>query len=489
MTIATNAAEKINMPAAYTHHLQVQFRNKDGSPMANTRYRFHFNDQWLKGTTNADGFTELVEGNAKPVEVWIVKDGEKPERVGVTKPLLKQQKPIVVARQVEQPLVVKAQTDEHSKKPTTKVQLKKYSLQFKVPSFNCSGTVSYRMVQDGKVVAEGRTKSETLRIYTDSESEVSLYVAGDKRYKKGDAYVEEKNETDPITSIPPWTTASPSDKPKHRATTAPFDKHDWVDVSKIYSKGHPDVIPESYGIYAGSWTPPPSAQARDRRYVVTVDGRQVELYWEAGSCDDGLLTKGRKTCTTFITGHHWYMTVEHVIARTHPKVFKVLFDIIKEHKLTHVRISSSWRPGIGSSAHREGRALDITLLKVAGQQVQVKDFKPGTQVVDTTDTPSGAAPDLVEKIRKSLYDNPGVEQIFTPWHGMFRRGTSMQSSFKSSYVFKPVPPGPNPGETQEAFKARREAAIEANKNSGVTQGESGVFNKHRNHLHFHIKLD
>ena len=87
----------------------------------------------------------------------------------------------------------------------------------------------------------------------------------------------------------------------------------------------------------------------------------------------------RKTCATKDELTNWYMPVDQVIARTHPKVFKVLFDVIEELNLTYVHISSSWRPGIGSSAHREGRALDITQVKTASTQTDVKDFLPGRE--------------------------------------------------------------------------------------------------------------
>lgn len=478
------------MNANPSHHLQIIFRNKDGSPIGNARYRLQFNGQWLTGTTDANGHTELVQGKAKPVEIWLIKDGEKPEHIGEAKMRPVTQKPVLVARQVEKSLIVNAATEEHAKKPVTKVPLKKYSLQFNVPTFGGSGRVSYRMVQDGKVLAEDRTKNKTQRIYTDSESEVSLYIAGDKRYKKGEEYVEEKSATTPVaTLIPAWAKATPSNNIKHVDQTASFDAHDWVDVSKIYGIDHSDITTESKGIYAREWTPTPKDKERHRRYIVTMDGREVVLYWEQGSCDNGLHTKGRKTFNTVDPDTNWFMSVDQVITRTHPKVFKVLFDVVKELNLTYVHISSSWRPGVGSSAHREGRALDITQVKAGSQKLTVKDYVPGTSMIDNKDGPSTTEPGLMEKVRLALYKHTEVEQIFTPWHGMFGRGATAQSSFKKSYVLQPVPTTPRPGESEASFKVRRDGVIKANKDSSVQSGESGTFKAHRNHLHFHVKLD
>ena len=95
----------------------------------------------------------------------------------------------------------------------------------------------------------------------------------------------------------------------------------------------------------------------------------------------------------------------------------------------------------------------------------------------------------MEKLRKALYAHAEVEQIFTPWRGMFVRAKSEASSFKSSYVLQPVPAKANAGESEAAFKARKAAVVKANKDSGVQGGESATFKAHRNHLHFHIKLD
>ena len=370
------------MNANPSHHLQILFRNKDGSPIAHTRYRLHFNGQWLKGNTDENGYTELVQGHAKPLEIWLIKDGEKPERIGEAKLRPITQKPVIVARQVAKPLIVKAATEEHVKKPITKVALKKYSVQFKVPSFSCTGRVSYRMVQDGIVLVEDRTKDKTQRIHTDSESEVLLYIAGDKRYKKGEAYVEEVNADKDKTVIPAWAKATPSKDIKHIETTAVFDAHDWVDVSKIY-RDHSDVIRESEGIYRGNWTPPPKDKERHRRYVVTMDGREVVLFWEDDACNSGLHTKGRNTFNNIDPDTKWFMNVDQVIARTHPKVFKVLFDVIKELKLNYVHISSSWRPGIGSSAHREGRALDIHAWKLKPQKSLPETSYPAANKLTT----------------------------------------------------------------------------------------------------------
>ena len=123
------------------------------------------------------------------------------------------------------------------------------------------------------------------------------------------------------------------------------------------------------------------------------------------------------------------------------------------------------------------------------QQLIAKDFLPDGRTIDKTDTPTSSEPELMEKVRLALYNHSEVEQIFTPWHGMFGRGKTEGSSFKKSYVLQEVPTTANRGESEAAFKARKASIEKANKDAGVQSGESKTFKDHRNHLHFHIKLD
>ena len=181
---------------------------------------------------------------------------------------------------------------------------------------------------------------------------------------------------------------------------------------------------------------------------------------------------------TFDSFTHWYMTVDQVINRTHPKVFKVLFAVIKELEITYVRISSSWRPGIGSLAHREGRALDITQVKTKAQHLIAKDYLPDGRTVDTTDTPTTSEPELMEKVWRALYNHTEVETIINPWHGMFERG-SREDSYATQ---RDVPTSARLIESDAAFKKRKEDMVLANRHAPI-------FEKHRNHLHFHVKLD
>ena len=94
----------------------------------------------------------------------------------------------------------------------------------------------------------------------------------------------------------------------------------------------------------------------------------------------------------------------------------------------------------------------------------------------------------MEKVRLALFNHSDVEQIFTPWHGMFGRGKTKESSFKNSYVLQPAPK-PKSGESKADFKERKAEIGAENKAANVSSGESTTFKAHRNHLHFHIKLD
>ena len=94
-------------------------------------------------------------------------------------------------------------------------------------------------------------------------------------------------------------------------------------------------------------------------------------------------------------------------------------------------------------------------MRADSSNVLVKDFLPHTQTVDKTDTPSGKEPDLITQVRKALYEHPDVEQIFDPWHMMNARGSTFDKSFIDNVVHK--------------------------------NGDNACI--HRNHLHFHIKLD
>ncbi|MBU1424476.1 MAG: hypothetical protein KKH12_10475 [Gammaproteobacteria bacterium] len=460
------------------HHLQIAFKDKHGAAVANAKYELHkSNGEKVTGVTDSNGKSELLESDQlDTIAVWISHKVDELVLAGKIAMRNFTQKPEVVARSVDEPKNSREKTEEHSKKPTKKVELRKYSVLFKVPGYGCTGSVSYRMVQDGKVLLEGKTKGPTARAHTDSESEVTLYIAGDKRYKTGEQYKAEVNDGD--VTIPAWVTAKPNTDHRHVENEGSFDKHDWVDVSKIYNQDHPDVTPESKGIYAGDWTPPPKPKEKHRRYEVQVGERKVVLNWIDGSCDDGLKTNGVKTFTSK-NDDGWYMTVEEVINRTHPKVFKVLFEVIKELNLTKVDISSSWRPGIGSSAHREGRALDITHVDTATQHADARDNLPGTTTADTHDTPTTTEPALIEKLRLALYNHTKVEQLFDPWNGMFDRNTGNEVSYASQ---RPVPTSAGLLESDAAFKKRKADIERAN-------SHAKTFAAHRNHLHFHVKLD
>ncbi len=158
---------------------------------------------------------------------------------------------------------------------------------------------------------------------------------------------------------------------------------------------------------------------------------------------------------------------------------KVLFDIINELKLTRVDISSSWRSGIGSSAHREGRALDITHVDTETQHANARDNLPGSNDADTTDTPTTTEPALIEKLRVALYNHTDVEQLFDPWYGAIDRKTGFENSYASHQT---VPTSAGLLESDAAFKKRKTDTERAN-------DHFKTFADHRNHLHFHIKLD
>lgn len=147
--------------------------------------------------------------------------------------------------------------------------------------------------------------------------------------------------------------------------------------------------------------------------------------------------------------------------------------------LNNFRISSSWRPGIGSSAHREGRALDITHVETVAQSANARDSLPGSQNADTTDTPTTTEPALIEKLRLALYNHTDVEQLFDPWFGAFDRKTGFEVSYASHQT---VPTSAGLLESEAAFKTRKADKERAN-------NHFKTFAAHRNHLHFHIKLD
>jgi hypothetical protein len=482
---------------AYSHHLRIIFKDKDGHPYANSKYMVSQNGKTIQGVTDAKGQSELLKSDqADPVEIWVVDGRANPVPVGKTVLLSVDKKPYVVAHRLEKPKNVDGQTKDNN--PVESVPAGRYSVQFNVeklllplehgkrktkPPFNCSGHVSYRIVQDGKVLTEGTTRGETKRTYTDSESEVSLYIAGDKRYKAGEAYKQEVNADK--SAIPAWKTAKPKTDHGYVENEHAFEDIDWVDVSKIYDEHHPDVTPQSQGIYAGKWTPMPEEDddVKQRSYVTQVGKKEVTLTWIEDACDNGVYTPGRNTFKTK-KEHDRYMTVEQVINRTHPKVFKVLFEVIEKLELTKVEISSSWRPGKGSSAHREGRGLDITSVDT----VEARDNLPGTHDKDDKDTPTTTEPELIKKLREALYNHPEVIELFDPWYGMFPREKNEKGTFKASYVLQNVTK-PKPGESDDAFQKRKAAADKADKESGVASHESGTFAEHRNHLHFDISLD
>lgn len=477
---------------APAYHLKVFFQDIYGDPIIKAKYNLTWKNRTVSGVTDDKGCTELVQNEkADKAEVWFVDNNAQDvdERtqstyVGIVNFVSTDQKPWAIMRQG----YVGSQSKTANGLPIEEIGHGKFSVQFNIPTFSCGGSVSYRLVQNQKVLHEGKTKNNTVRVNTDSEETVSLYIAGDKRYKAGDAYSPEFNAGKVLTVIEPWTHAKPIADHKRTVRERMFDVHDWVDVSKMYDENHPDVIPESKGIYAGQWTPPPKPEDEFRTYVVMVGGRKVVLFWEDGSCKNGLETMGNNTFTKMDVFKH-YMTVEQVISRTHPKVFKVLFEIIKDMNLTYVQISSSWRPGVGSSAHREGRALDITHVDTATQQMVAQDFLPGSTTYDTTDSPTTTEPALMEKIRLALYNHDEVEQIFTPWHGMSNHRATAEGSFQKSYVLQEVPTKANSGESVEVFNASKAAVEKANVESGVSSHDSAIYAQHRTHFHYHVKLD
>lgn len=120
------------------------------------------------------------------------------------------------------------------------------------------------------------------------------------------------------------------------------------------------------------------------------------------------------------------------LPRVHPATFAAAFTAAIDAKVSSLKMSSNWRPSLGSIAHRSGLGLDVAevggtrMLKERGfnnREIQLKAAmnaaKPGPAKEEARKAwlaeHNKNEPMHVQSFRASLRNNPGVKQLFDPW--------------------------------------------------------------------------
>lgn len=108
-----------------------------------------------------------------------------------------------------------------------------------------------------------------------------------------------------------------------------------------------------------------------------------------------------------------------VLPRSHPRSFAALLTEASSAGVTELRVTSGWRPMLGSIVHRTGLGLDITYAEGQGQRVHINRAALTDSAVPRSD--NGRArdqdePKLVHALRDKLCGNSSIKQVFDPWY-------------------------------------------------------------------------
>lgn len=106
-----------------------------------------------------------------------------------------------------------------------------------------------------------------------------------------------------------------------------------------------------------------------------------------------------------------------ILPRTHPRAFAALIAAAKTAQVSEVHVTSSWRPCMGSIAHRAGLGLDINYVEAGQERITIfrslvprKPHDPGQGGSD-----AAQEPDSIRTLREALSNNIWVRQVFEPW--------------------------------------------------------------------------
>lgn len=107
-----------------------------------------------------------------------------------------------------------------------------------------------------------------------------------------------------------------------------------------------------------------------------------------------------------------------LLPRTHPLAFAALLTAARTAGITEVHVTSSWRPCMGSIAHRAGLGLDINYVESCDDRVLINRRYQGRGVkgIDPQGADTDAEPGAVKTLREALAASALVKQVFEPWY-------------------------------------------------------------------------
>jgi len=174
------------------------------------------------------------------------------------------------------------------------------------------------------------------------------------------------NDTDiPVLKAKPKASANPSAtgkspaKPEADQYTASLTGDIWMKVSHKYSEAEvaallptdasPEVVAGVKRIYAG-------LSARSLTITVPAKGKEPkrEVQAEFADADNPI-----DNITSFDL-------LKDGLPRVHPAAFAAMFTAALESNISTVKVSSNWRPLVGSIVHRAGLGLDMTAIDTVG---------------------------------------------------------------------------------------------------------------------------
>lgn len=243
-------------------------------------------------------------------------------------------------------------------------------------------TIPYAVVVGGMIRSEFRNTTKRVRgnfghitvLNVEPGCEVSLFLNSDAHpdYRKNPVYSVRVKDNDVIVKITekmgkhpdtdavvPCKDTSPvvNASKKYDSYTAVLTGDIWMKISHRYSPAEliallpPDTLPTVataiQEIYAGLQQP--SVKIASKANSVGNDELTTTITFQDGD-------NARKNISA------GYDFLREGLTRVHPTGYEAIFRAALEAGVDHVRISSVWRPLLGSIAHRAGLGIDIAYL-------------------------------------------------------------------------------------------------------------------------------
>lgn len=328
----------------------------------------------------------------------------------------------------------------------------KVTYEFKTEATKADLVLPYVVSVNSQVLPEYADKPGVMRgtnkkieLTVDPGSNVELFLNSDvhPKHRKNPVYAIQAGNNDVLVKIKEVTgrntghLRSTLSAPLYRSSKTPgkrLEVYDgfltgdiWMEISHVYTAAEADeLMPED--------TAPVIRDAVSRIYARLHEPKLVVQFPASDSVPGLALTlrlleemQDNVRLNTTLCG-----LLTDILPRTHPHAFTALLTAAHAAGITELRITSAWRPCIGSIAHRAGLGLDVNYVQNETERVSINltsfesaqarnnggvsedpkienDKAKGHAVQQHEST-------LVHNFRNLVGSNKSVKQVFDPWY-------------------------------------------------------------------------